>query len=245
MTTIIISIVIDYLVVVSWINQSSRMKTNSPVWGTNIRIPSQSLPDASCPPCLVGANSTDMLSIDPSTLEAQSILSAKILYPAAHVEKGLVFWVDRQQNTIERANIDGSNRTTLIDTSPHSARCLAVDWIADRLYYCTVLDNIMATDLDGNNNETFMKDTWATNVAVEPLAGYVRRTASFPGPPGWGRKRLACGSGTDCESHIEAIKTEKNIEKILLPVSKFKFVPGTYPSISPLELALSQPQLKQ
>ena len=175
-----------------------------------------------------------MLSIDPSTLEAQSILSAKIVYPAAHVEKGLVFWVNwHQVPSIERANIDGSNRTTVIDTWPGAALGLAVDWIADRIYYCDTFKIIMATDLDGNNSETFMRDTRATNVAVEPLAGYVRRTASFPGPPDWGAEAPGM--------HIEAIK----IEKILLPVSKFKFVPGTHPSISPLDLALSQPQLKQ
>ena len=133
------------------------------------------LTDASCPPCLISANKTDVLAIDPSTLETRSILENGGLYSTAHVDKDLLFWVDWQAGTIERANINGSERMTLI-TDDVPPRGLAVDWIANRLYYCNGrgIRHIMVTDLDVNNNETFLNEPCYAHIAVEPLAGYVR-----------------------------------------------------------------------
>lgn len=82
-----------------------------------------------------------------------------VLYPS----KGLMFWTDWGSNAkIERANMDGSNRTVLVNSTIMSSlglgakivwpNGLAIDYDTDTIYWVDANSDIMATmDLNGGN----------------------------------------------------------------------------------------------
>ena len=71
-----------------------------------------------------------------------------------HFDLGLVFWSDIRDKTISRANIDGSNVSTIIHVQ---GLCygLAVEWMSNLLYWTNeYLDVIEVSNLNGSNKRT-------------------------------------------------------------------------------------------
>ena len=71
-----------------------------------------------------------------------------------HFDLGLVFWSDVRDKTISRANIDGSNVSTIIHTQG-ACYGLAVEWMSNLLYWTDEhLDVIEVSNLNGSNRRT-------------------------------------------------------------------------------------------
>ena len=71
-----------------------------------------------------------------------------------HFDLGLVFWSDAADKTISRANIDGSNASSIIHLQ---GECLglAVEWVSNLLYWTDeYLDVIEVSNLNGINRRT-------------------------------------------------------------------------------------------
>ena len=97
-----------------------------------------------------------MITIDPVTSASQPIISGLNIAVAVdvHFDLGLVFWSDMIDLTISRANIDGSNVSTIIDVQ---GVCdgLAVEWVSNLLYWTdTTHDIIEVSNLNGSNRRT-------------------------------------------------------------------------------------------
>ncbi|PAV62586.1 hypothetical protein WR25_26419 isoform C [Diploscapter pachys] len=70
---------------------------------------------------------------------------------AVDPRKGLMFWTDWGQNPkIERANMDGSDRTVIVDTKIYWPNTIALDFTTDRVYFAdSKLDYIDFVSYDG------------------------------------------------------------------------------------------------
>ena len=90
------------------------------------------------------------------TSASQPIISGLELAVAVdvHFDLGLVFWSDVRDKTITRANIDGSNVSTIIHTQG-ACDGLAVEWMSNLLYWTdTTHDIIEVSNLNGSNRRT-------------------------------------------------------------------------------------------
>ncbi|XP_033105624.1 low-density lipoprotein receptor-related protein 4-like [Anneissia japonica] len=85
---------------------------------------------------------------------------------AVHPAKGLLFWSDCGDiPKIERANLDGTNRTSLITTGIKSPNGLSVDYVENRLYWTNVDDSfskVESCDLDGSNRRVLFSQSSLT-----------------------------------------------------------------------------------
>lgn len=67
------------------------------------------------------------------------------------VEAGKLYWCDRNRGLVQRANLDGSDLETLIDTGSTNLRGIAIDVARDRLYYAdNGADTISRASLGGD-----------------------------------------------------------------------------------------------
>ena len=141
----------------------------------NTAIVSKSLPDASCPPCLISANETHLVAIDPSTFEIQPLTSVNVWYPIAHVETDLIFWVDEMGNKIKQMNVNSSDKTVTMRLRGFSVSGMALGWITYRLYMCssTQIRDIAWFSSDGQNGILSFGNC-LQRMVVDPFAGYVR-----------------------------------------------------------------------
>ena len=108
------------------------------------------------PPCIIFAAGREILALDPVGGAYQPIISG-LSRPTAvevHIREGLLFWSDLSHKTISRANIDGTNASTIIDMQGYCYG-LAVDWISNLLYY-TGYDVIEVAHLNGTNRKVLV-----------------------------------------------------------------------------------------
>ena len=90
-----------------------------------------------------------------------------------HFDLGLVFWSDLRDKTISRANIDGSNVSTIIHNHGACAG-LAVEWMSNLLYWTdTIYDIIEVSNVNGSNRRTlfFLGSDKPRGIALDPHSG--------------------------------------------------------------------------
>jgi hypothetical protein len=83
---------------------------------------------------------------------------------AVNAEAGYIYWTNmgvpsRNDGSIERADVDGSNRTTIIpEGATHTPKQLILDKEGSKLYWCDREGmRVMRADLDGSNIETLVQ----------------------------------------------------------------------------------------
>ena len=104
-------------------------------------------------PCLLVANTSDIVAMDYKTAALSSVVSGLTRAVAIdiHFNLGYVFWSDVTEQNIKRFRIDVASTTTII-TGIGVCDGLAVDWRASQLYWTdTTYDTISVSDLNGNN----------------------------------------------------------------------------------------------
>ncbi|XP_041477992.1 low-density lipoprotein receptor-related protein 4-like [Lytechinus variegatus] len=74
---------------------------------------------------------------------------------ALHPERGLMFWADYGGlPSLERANLDGTDRTTIVDANIQFPNGLAIDFDNSIIYFADRgSDNIASVDFDGGNRQ--------------------------------------------------------------------------------------------
>ena len=110
------------------------------------------------PPCIIFAAGTEILALDPEGGAYQPIISG-LSGPFAvdvHIREGLLFWSDTTQRIISRANIDGTNASTIIDVQGY-CQGLAVEWMSNLLYWTDdTHDVIEVAHLNGTNRKVLV-----------------------------------------------------------------------------------------
>lgn len=63
-----------------------------------------------------------------------------------------MYWSQWNQGLIERASMDGTNRTVFVYNDLHWPGGLTIDYVSDKLYWCdSYVDRIERINLDGTN----------------------------------------------------------------------------------------------
>ena len=74
-----------------------------------------------------------------------------------HINQSRVFWTDLKAKKISRAFINGSQSEPVIDIDVDYPDGLAVDWVADNLYWTDSLtERIECSRLDGRHRKTLI-----------------------------------------------------------------------------------------
>jgi DNA-binding beta-propeller fold protein YncE len=124
---------------------------------------------------------------------------------AVDVEAGHVYWTNMghpsvNDGTIERADLDGSNRTTIVPSGvAFTPKQLHLEAVARKLYWGDREGmRVMRCDLDGSNVETLVQTgqgdddrrdqtRWCVGVAVDPAGGHLYWTQKGPSDAGLGK----------------------------------------------------------
>ncbi|XP_076472712.1 low-density lipoprotein receptor-related protein 6-like [Babylonia areolata] len=97
-----------------------------------------------------------------SNFAHKTIINSSLDQPRAIVldtKKGVMFWTDwGMTKKIEKANYDGSNRTTLVNTGLYYPNGLALDLPNNHLYWVDAgTDRVERCDLDGGNRKVMLQ----------------------------------------------------------------------------------------
>jgi hypothetical protein len=122
------------------------------------------------------------------------------------VEAGHIYWTNmgvptKNDGSIERADLDGKNRVTIIrEGETFTPKQLHLDKTSRRLYWCDREGmRVMRSDLDGSNIETLVdasqgdarpgtdQTKWCVGIAVDPDRGQFCWTQKGPDDAGLGR----------------------------------------------------------
>jgi hypothetical protein len=124
---------------------------------------------------------------------------------AVDVEAGHVYWTNMgkppvNDGSIERVDLDGGNRTTIVPSGgTYTPKQLHFDAIGRKLYWGDREGmRVMRCDLDGSNVETLVQTgqgdddrrdqtNWCVGVAVDHVAGHVYWTQKGPDNAGLGK----------------------------------------------------------
>jgi sugar lactone lactonase YvrE len=124
---------------------------------------------------------------------------------AVDVEAGHVYWTNMgrppvNDGWIDRVDLDGSNRTTIVPSGvTFTPKQLHLDAVGRTLYWCDREGmRVMRCDLDGSNVETLVQTgqgdddrhdetRWCVGVAVDPLDGHLYWTQKGPSDAGLGK----------------------------------------------------------
>lgn len=94
-----------------------------------------------------------------------------------HYEKGLIFYTDIEQHLIQSVDVKNFSRVNnIIHTNLSSPDGIAVDWIADNIYWTNTGNKIIeVARLDGSNRHVVVKDNLQDprSIAVFPRKGYM------------------------------------------------------------------------
>ena len=104
--------------------------------------------------CLLVSNTTDIVVVHTDTQTVESLVSKLTRAVALDVDfaKGYIYWSDIVEQGIKRANIDGTNITTLFSKDVVTCDGLAVDWRSGLLYWTdTYYNTIEVADVGANN----------------------------------------------------------------------------------------------
>ncbi|PFX23095.1 Low-density lipoprotein receptor-related protein 6, partial [Stylophora pistillata] len=113
------------------------------------------------PPCLLMADTSDILAIDHQTSGVRSIISGLTRSVALeiHFNLGYIFWSDVTEKNIKRFRIDSGSITTII-TNIGVCDGLAVNWKTSKLYWSdTTYNKISISDLSGYNQRTLISSS--------------------------------------------------------------------------------------
>lgn len=91
-----------------------------------------------------------------------------------HINLSQVFWSDLEEKTISRAFINGSKPETVIDVGVNFPDGLAVDWVANNIYWTdTSSERIECSRLDGRHRKTLLwrNLTEPHSLALDPGRG--------------------------------------------------------------------------
>jgi DNA-binding beta-propeller fold protein YncE len=124
---------------------------------------------------------------------------------AADVEHGHIYWTNMgnppvNDGSIERADLDGSNRVTIVPPGgTFTPKQLQLEAVSRKLYWCDREGmRVMRCDLDGSNVETLVQTgqgdderrevtNWCVGIAVDPDRGQVYWTQKGPSDAGRGK----------------------------------------------------------
>ena len=124
---------------------------------------------------------------------------------AVDVEAGHIYWTNmgvpsRNDGSIERADLDGSNRTTIVAPGgTYTPKQLHLDAEGRKLYWGDREGmRVMRCDLDGTNVETLVQSgegdqdrrdetNWCVGVAVDHIGGHLYWTQKGPSDAGLGK----------------------------------------------------------
>ncbi|MEV7391713.1 MULTISPECIES: 3-hydroxyacyl-CoA dehydrogenase NAD-binding domain-containing protein [unclassified Streptomyces] len=124
---------------------------------------------------------------------------------AVDVAAGHVYWTNmgippENDGSIERVDLDGGNRTTIVpDGVTHTPKQLHFEATDRKLYWCDREGmRVMRCDLDGSGVETLVQTgegdddrrdetKWCVGVAVDPVGGHLYWTQKGPSDAGLGR----------------------------------------------------------
>ena len=124
---------------------------------------------------------------------------------AVDVEAGHVYWTNMgvppaNDGSIERVDLDGGNRTTIVPSGgTHTPKQLHLDTVGRKLYWGDREGmRVMRCDLDGSNVETLVQTgkgnddrhdetRWCVGVAVDHVGGHLYWTQKGPSDAGLGR----------------------------------------------------------
>jgi hypothetical protein len=124
---------------------------------------------------------------------------------AVDVEAGYIYWTNMgmpraNDGSIERADLDGGNRTTIVDSGgTYTPKQLHLDTVDRKLYWGDREGmRVMCCDLDGSNVETLVQTgqgdddrrdetKWCVGVTVDHVGGHLYWTQKGPSDAGLGR----------------------------------------------------------
>lgn len=94
-----------------------------------------------------------------------------------NMPKNTVYWIDsKQRPTIYRSFINGSNTEPIVHLSIDSPQSVAIDWIANNLYWTdSELKRIEVSRLDGTFRRVLFHDSKKIphSLAVDPISGFL------------------------------------------------------------------------
>src|SRR6266542_5068936 len=122
------------------------------------------------------------------------------------VEAGHIYWTNmgvpsKNDGSIERADLDGQNRLTIIgEGKTFTPKQLHLEKKSGKLYWCDrEVMRVMRANLDGSNIETLVDSShgdprpgpdatrWCVGIAVDPELGHIYWTQKGPEKGGLGR----------------------------------------------------------
>jgi hypothetical protein len=121
------------------------------------------------------------------------------------VDAGHIYWTNmgipnRNDGSVERADIDGKNRTTIVATGDtHTPKQIILDKKGDKLYWCDREGmRVMRCNLDGSQLETLIEagrgdadrrdaTRWCVGLTIDPKLGHIYWTQKGPDNAGLGR----------------------------------------------------------
>ena len=171
-----------------------------------------------------------LFSINPDGSEKTVLVSGSPVPDgvAVDVEAGHVYWTNMgrppvNDGSIERADLDGNNRTTIVPSGgTYTPKQLHFDAAGHKLYWCDREGmRVMRCDLDGSNVETLVQTgqsdddrrdetNWCVGVALDHVGGHLYWTQKGPSDAGLGRILRAgidvpAGESAGRRSDIEVI----------------------------------------
>jgi sugar lactone lactonase YvrE len=157
-----------------------------------------------------------------------------------HLEAGHIYWTNmgvpnRNDGSIERADLDGRNRKTIVpEGSTFTPKQLHLERKSGKLYWCDREGmRVMRSNLDGSNIETLVDTSngeerpgtdltkWCVGIAVDPDHGEIYWTQKGPDNAGKGRifrakidipKRETAANRTDIELLYDGLPEPIDLE---------------------------------
>src|SRR5438067_9199603 len=157
---------------------------------------------------VLDASGNRVLSLNPDGSDRKVIVTECRIPDgiAVDVEAGHIYWTNmgvpnRNDGSIERADLDGRNRETIIPQGgTFTPKQLQLDRENGKLYWCDREGmRVMRANLDGSNIETLVDTShgdprpgpdatrWCVGIAVDPERGHIYWTQKGPEKGGLGR----------------------------------------------------------
>lgn len=110
------------------------------------------------PPCLLVANTSDIVAVDYRTAVVNSVVSglSRAVAIDVHFSLGYIFWSDVTERNIKRLHFQSDSTITII-SGIGVCDGLAVEWRTSELYWTdTTNDRISISDLNGHNQRAII-----------------------------------------------------------------------------------------
>ena len=119
----------------------------------------------------IDASGGRLLSVNPDGSDLKVLVTDRHRIPdgiVVDVENGHIYWTEmgipnKEDGSIERANVDGSNHVTIVPNGKtFTPKQLQLDKHNGRLYWCDREGmRVMRSNLDGSNLETLIQNVFA------------------------------------------------------------------------------------